>query len=516
LSGLWQIRRLPAIIVIAVSFLATARGQDDVLLSKFSFRNGTIRTGDALEVISKRVGYFFTYDSKIIDTESKTSLEVRDVPLKEILESILDNDSLKYTVIGNHIIISRTSPEIEIHQLTAEPDKKIFISGEVVDNVTDDPLPFATIAIRNKPRGTVTNINGFFAMNITAEELQDTLLISYLGYLNRAIPIAQIIGNNFTFKLFRDYIPIPEIIIRTQVPSDIIKRAIREIPANYGTTPASMWAFYREGVLRGKEIQLYSEAVIQLFKSSYSNPRMKDQVSVVRSRKNENISSSDTVLLRLKAGLGSSLLLDGIKNTFEFMDQENFSSYRFWMSDIVTINESAAYVIEFEQMEYVKTPLFRGSMMINTKDFALMQTEFELNPKYINKSNVNFVISSNRGYTVNPVSIKYRVSYNKSGERYYLSHVRGDLRFSVRKKRRLSNSSYDIFFEMAVTSASTENVTRFERDETIPLESVFSRTINGYDPEYWGDFDFLRPEDDLINALSKATLKLSGYTKNRE
>jgi len=499
--------------VIAVSFLTPAGGQEDVLLKTFSFRNGAVRTGAALETISKRIGYFFTYDSKIIDTESKTILEARDVPLTEILHSVLANDSLKFTVIGNNIIISRTSPGINISQLKADPEKKIYISGEVVDNATGDPLPFATIAIKNKPRGTVTNINGLFALNITGEELQDTLVISYLGYLNRAIPVSQTVGNDFTFKLFRDYIPIPEIIIRTQVPSDIIKRTISEIPANYGTTPASMWGFYREGILRGKELQLYSEAVLQIYKSSYSHPNIKDQISIVRSRKNENISSSDTVLLRLKAGLGSSLLLDGIKNTFEFMDQDNFSSYRYWMSDIVTINESAAFVIEFEQMEYVKTPLFRGSMMINTTDFALIQAEFELNPNYIDKSNVNFVISSNKGYAVKPVSVKYRVSYNKSGNRYYLSHVRGDLRFSVRKKRRLSNSSYDIFFEMAVTSARTENVIRFERDEIIPLESVFSRTITRYDAEYWGNFDFLKPEDDLLKAISKVTLKMSGYAE---
>lgn len=106
------------------------------------------------------------------------------------------------------------------------------------------------------------------------------------------------------------------------------------------------------------------------------------------------------------------------------------------------------------------------------------------------------------------------MSYSKSGDRYYLNHVRGDLRFSVRKKKRLSNGSYDIFFEMAITSASTENVTRFERDEIIPLESVFSRTITGYDPEFWVGFDFLKPEDDLIKALGKVTLKMSGYVEN--
>jgi len=256
--------------------------------------------------------------------------------------------------------------------------------------------------------------------------------------------------------------------------------------------------------------------VVQIYKSSYTNLLASDQVKVVRSRKIENISSDDTVIIRLKAGVGSSLLLDGIKNAFEFIDEENFPSYHYWMSDIVTINEAAAYVIEFEQMKFVKTPLFKGSIMINTVDFALMQAEFELNPDYINKSNINFVISSIKGYTVNPLSIKYRVSYNKSGDRYYLTHVRGDLSFSVRKKKKLSHSTYDIFFEMAVTSATTDNVTRFDRDETIPLESVFSRTISGYDPQFWGNLEFLRPEDDLLKSLSRITQKLSGYDGNEK
>lgn len=512
MSEKWPREKLAVLIILAVCLLTPAGGQEDVLSKTFSFRNGNIKTGAALNVISRQTGYYFTYDSKIINTESRTSLEADKLPLSEILRSVLLNDSIQFSVIGKHIIISRveSSPSY-VTDDPPLPNQSYVITGRVTDSYTGEPLPFATVAVKNRPKGTVANSNGFFTMNLGGPYLHDTISISYIGYINRSIPVRHAIGNEFTINLFRDYIPIPEIIIRTQVPVDIIRRSISAIPANYGTTPASMWSFYREGIKRGKELQLYSEAVLQIYKASYTNARFRDQVKVVRSRKSENISLTDTLLLRLQAGLNSSLMLDGIGTRYDFMEEENFSSYRYSMTDIVTIDGAAAFVIEFEQEEYVTTPLFRGAIMINTTDYALMQTEFELNPAYIDKSDEIFVTSSARGYTIRPVSVRYRVSYSKKGDRYFLNHVRGDLRFSVRKKRRLFSTPYDVFFELAVTSANTTNVTRFDRDETIPLQSVFSRTVRGYDAGFWEGFDFLSPEDDLIKSLETISMRLSRY-----
>jgi hypothetical protein len=496
--------------------LTHATGQENVLSRRYSFSSGNIKTEAALNIISQRTGYYFTYDSRIVDSESRTALDFEEGTLNEILRRVLKSDSLQFSLVGNHIIISRipSNPVVEISIANAETIYQL--SGQVVDSENGEPLPFATVGVKNKPRGTVTNIDGIFTMNLASGFLNDTLAISYLGYMNREIPVIYAVGNDFSIKMFRDYIPIPEIIIRTQPPLEIIRKSNRAVPDNFGTTPASMQGFYREGILKGRDLQLYSEAVLQIYKSSYSNARFNDQVKVIRSRKTENITSGDTVLVRLKAGLGTSLLLDGVRNLFEFMDEENFHQYRYNTTDIVTIDDATAYVIEFEQMDFIREPLFRGSLMVHTANYALMQADFEINPAYIGKSADAFVSGANRGYTIKPVSVRYRVSYSKRGDRYYLSHVRGDLRFSIKKRRRVFNTFTDVFFEMAVTSANTSDITRFEKDEIIPLESVFSRTVNGYDPRFWGDFDFLRPEDDLMKALDRINLKISGYNNNEK
>ena len=81
--------------------------QQSILDSTFTFRAGTVKTGNALDIITRQTGYNFTYDSRLIDQEKRTEMTFRDTKLRVILDSILKNDSLVFSVIDKYIIISR-------------------------------------------------------------------------------------------------------------------------------------------------------------------------------------------------------------------------------------------------------------------------------------------------------------------------------------------------------------------------------------------------------------------------
>jgi hypothetical protein len=112
-----------------------------------------------------------------------------------------------------------------------------------------------------------------------------------------------------------------------------------------------------------------------------------------------------------------------------------------------------------------------------------------------------------------PVSVKYAVGYRKINGRYFLNHVRGDLCFNAKQKKKLFNSSFNVFFELAITDMTLTNVSRFDREEIAPVYSVFSRTIKSYDPVFWGNLDFLKPEENLLQALKNMNVKLQEFTK---
>ena len=512
-NGNIYIKYLAIALLLLLIFPEKAEGQQNILDSTFTFRAGTVKTGNALDIITKQTGYNLTYDSRLINQDKKTVMNFKNTKLCIVLDSILKNDSLIFSIIDKYIIISRVERKSAQNADSTKTDKIKYITGKIVDDETAEPLAFATIALKNKGKGMVTNNNGDFGMKISPDLINDTLSVSYLGYLRREIPVRKAFGNNLTIRMKKEFISIPEIIIRNQNPQEIIFRALKAIPHNYGDTPASMTGFYREGVMKKSELQTYSEAILQIYKSSYSGTFLGDQIKVYKSRKIENIDRSDTLAIRLKAGLSSCLDLDGAKNAFDFLARESMNDYSYRITDIVTYNDESAYVIDFEQHDNVDLPLYKGTIYINTVDYGILNAEFEINPKQIHKMKNSYITASSHGFDTWPLSVKYSVSYRKMNNRYFLNHVRGDLVFTSNQKRRLFHTQFKVFFELAITETDLTNVVRFERDELAPVHSIFSKTISNYDPLFWGNQDFLRPEDNLLQELKNMNVKLQEFSK---
>jgi hypothetical protein len=486
--------------------------QDNILEREIRLPGNSIRASKALSEVSNLTGYLFTYDSRIISQDRTFRLPPYNMPLSELLDSVSGDPDVRVSVIGKHIILYReTALPPDAWQEYDNPPAEILISGRVTDAESAEPLPYATVGISHRGRGTVTNLNGDFILRLDNQYIDDTLSVSYVGYVNRLIPVRSLPGNILTISMERDYIPIPEIIIRAQDPHLIIRKILSSVASNYGTTPALLTGFYREGVYRRKEPQIYSEAVVQIYKSPYARSLQNDQIKVLRSRKIENLEVKDTLAVRLKAGLSATLTLDVMKNMFDFLDPASFNYYDYHLTDIVTIDDQSAFVISFRQREDITEPLMEGDIYINVDNYALVLADFEINPLFIDQTATSYISRLPRAYSMRPEYVRYRTRYRNVNGRYYLSHVRGDLGFLARGRKRIFNSRFNIFFELAVTDHRTTDVARFDHDEVAPAYSVFSNTITGYDAGFWKGFDFLKPEDDLVEALKNLEIRLGEF-----
>jgi hypothetical protein len=142
-----------------------------------------------------------------------------------------------------------------------------------------------------------------------------------------------------------------------------------------------------------------------------------------------------------------------------------------------------------------------------------MLAEFEINPQYVTQTGDSYISRLPRNYSMKPEYVRYRTGYRCVDGRYYLSHVRGDLGFLAKGRKKVFSSRFNIFFELAITDYRTGDVVRFEREDLAPVHSIFSKTITGYDAEFWKSFDFLKPEDDLMEALEKLKVKLGEFSE---
>jgi len=446
------ILRLAAVFLILAAGNFSAYTQESVLDQPVNLKMNRVKISYVLKSISRSTGYAFTYDTDLVRPGEITSIESDQLTVREVLDIIFAGRSFNYSLLDNHIIIYRAinsdTPTIN------EPGREsvYLINGKITDEETGEILPYATIGIARKGVGTISNSEGLFSLKITADCIDDSLTVSYLGFSSRIIPVNQAIESKFNIALTRDYVPIPEVIIRTREPLDIVRRAVKAIPDNYGNTPAKLTAFYRESVRKKDKIHLYSEAVLDIYKSPYTRALQSDQISLFKSRKTENTDFTDTLTIKLQAGLNSSLQLDGMKNHFDFLIEENFQDYDYRMVDIVNIGDEAAYAIEFEQKEYITDiPLFKGVIYINTDNYGVHAVEFELHPDYLKYLDQTFVQQGPAGFRVDPRDIHYNVTYSYVNGRYFLNHVRGDLELYARKRRKLFGSIYNLFFELAIT-----------------------------------------------------------------
>ncbi len=487
--------------------------QHNILQKKVTLTPQRTTIFKALNQLSDSIGYFFAYDSKAVQSDRVISVSIKGVSLKNALEQILNDTTLRIRVTDSHILIypGHTKHDtLQVGMRTAH--EKVTIKGRVVDASTMKPLPFATVGVPDIGLGNVANLDGLFVLALPADTSITAVTISHIGYKSKKIPISILQEGTIDILLDINYISIQEVVIRNIEPSNLVKEAVRKIPSNFSQNPLYLMSFYREGVLMNKKYQNYSEAIFQIYKAPYSNSHASDQVKLLKSRRLQNIEQTDTLSIKLKAGVHSSLVLDIAKNLPTFLDKESWDKYNYFKSDIVTIDNKTAYQVYFAQNSSTNYPLFTGVIYIDMESLAILGADFEVTPKHIAKVTSNYLHKRSWMYRIKPIQIKYSVRYKEFNHKYYISHVRGDLDFRYRKRRNLFYNPFHLFFELMVSQPSSENVEKFNPKETTTTNSIFFDTSYEYDQEFWSGFNYISPEQSVFDALNQINAKIEKIT----
>lgn len=125
-----------------------------------------------LNELSESYNLIFSFSNEIVKNKIIT-LAIHNTPLDEILTTLKTLTNLNFKKISNRQVIVSAS------------NTKIEVCGYLFDEMTNAPLPYASVFIESSKTGTVSNEDGFFQLGNMDQNTPIT--IQYVGYKDKEL-----------------------------------------------------------------------------------------------------------------------------------------------------------------------------------------------------------------------------------------------------------------------------------------------------------------------------------------
>lgn len=387
--------------------------------------------------------------------------------------------------------------------------------GKVVDGNSKKPLVFATLALENTNISTISNTEGEFALKVPTNVTEGSVLVSFLGYGSKSIPLAQLRDGDNNISLSIAVTKLSEVNI--EVPKnaeELVRETLKRKGENYFDDPTLMTAFYRETIKKRRRNVSLSEAVVNIYKTPYNTTR-RDAVQLFKARKSTDYSRLDTVALKLQGGPFNALFIDVIKYPEYIFANNQISNYVYTFDGSTRVDDKLIYIVNFIQRSDLKEPLYQGKLYIDAKNKILTSAIYSLNITDKNEAARLFVRKKPRNANVWPTEVAYRVDYREKNNKWYYGYSNVLLEFKVDWDRRLFNSVYSMTCEMAVTDWKKNESSVLPRKDRLKSTIILSDEAIGFaDPDFWGAHNIIEPEKSIESAIKKIQRQLKRAKPN--
>jgi len=364
----------------------------------------------------------------------------------------------------------------------------------VQDSITKEPLPFATLYLKDIGKGTTTNFEGKAVFTISNKTvLKDTVVCSYIGYNKKSIPFDLLQKYVVTIELSSSTTKLNEVEIVYKKPlsvKKILKKTIKNTTKNYSQDAVNFQALYRELMQENDKYIYLNEAVVDIhytkypqnnidrktyhkwmyddsyaFEFNYSkfngfptqfNTR-EDKVKIIESRSSES-SSVNNLDIPISGHPLSLTAKDYIKYRNDFLNPKTINNYTYTKKESESINGTDCYVIQFHPkssskkvvFNYIfknKNAIYTGRMYIDKTTFALVKMDFQL----LQSFDYGFY-----KYHV-PLDSKITVEYKKFESKWYLNKISLQQTRKVYIQKTKKYSLVNSYQELFITKIDNEN-----------------------------------------------------------
>ncbi|MCB0398782.1 MAG: carboxypeptidase-like regulatory domain-containing protein [Winogradskyella sp.] len=401
--------------------------------------------------------------------------------------------------------------------LTAQEDFSEY-SGKVVDGKTNKALEAVSLNVNETNVSTITNSEGEFVLKVSKEYLDSKVIISFLGYNTRVIPLSELSDSNNTIELYKSVTELSEVNISAFKNAEgLVRKVFDNKNKNHQEESVYMTAFYRETIKRRNRNVSLTEAVVNILK--YPNKSsVEDAIALNKARKSTDYKRLDTVSVKLQGGPFSTIYLDIMKYPEYIFTDATIDSYNFSFDKPSNINNRNVYVVNFSPKNNALNYSYNGKLFIDVESLALVSADYSLDLSDKSRSKNLLVKKKPSNVIVYPLEANYKVNYKERGGKWYYNYSNLFLEFKVNKKREIFNKVYSLSSEMAVTDWEINSTDRkIKSKDKLRPSIIITDAISGFsDPDFWGKFNLIEPDKSIESAIEKIKKNIEKQKQKEE
>jgi len=478
---------LVLLLLLLLWFRPSAQERTPLLEGRISCRIDTATVEQILEKVVNENNLFFSYNPDILP-KNKVSLDLVNVTLDEFLVNILPPKTYSIERLDNQFIVTRKEVA------------PICLSGIVVEGKGDTPVPYTSMGIEGESIGTMTNIDGRYDLVLPWRLRNNKISVHCLGFKPLELEPEKMKGNA-KIRLEPVTIHLREIEVKPVDIAEVLRNFRKNIEKNYEPSAQLMVTFYRETIKRDDQYIGVWEAIMEVLKQPY-NSEMEDRVRFLKGRKSNFHKTFTDVSLKIQGGPWYITSLDIVRNPETFLDPKFENLYRYRFEQPEMFNGRVTWVIRFSRKEDVEFPCYFGKILIDAETYALVGADFGLDKKSLKLNGESFIKKEPFGYLTRPEGAEYSVNYRIIDGRWQFYTARTDVIFKVKQRKGNLKTEYRSVSDILVTQQySFPSHVRFGPSGLFRADDIFSDIKGEYDPEFWGYYNVIKPDDDLSKAF---------------
>lgn len=363
-----------------------------------------------------------------------------------------------------------------------------FISGVLLDNETREAIPYATIAIKEKQEGTLSNAEGKFSLLIKDFQNQDRLTISCVGFETISLSVAELAGSeSHSIYLKSKTFTLDDAIVTNQSIPSLLEEAIHTTQA---FIPAKQYyeAYYKELAYLDKELYKFSDAAVN-YVINDEGRKTKADLYILESRIKQDSISDDE---KWRSDIES--LIDPQKAVKDFynlnylkkfiskkgLEKFNFTSEQNGQLLKITVNPKTE----------IRQYLPNGVVYVDTETKRIIRVDYNYisHLKYMPKVNLLVLAMS---FEENLATVLY-----DEGEKAFLRYcnISQEVHFKVGKKKGLLGSKAEILFH------SLQEETPESLNKSYSKINIY-RSGNNFTTDFWKNRNSLMLTQSEIEIL---------------